>query len=86
MIQAINTIFTHDGRSYHLQAEDQGSEAAFFEVRVYDSGAVLWMKRLSYAKLLADEPSKTELERALRQEMEKTLRTLQAAIAKGKLP
>ena len=45
MITGINTIFEHDGRKLHLQAEDLGDEATAFEVRVYDEGSVVWQKR-----------------------------------------
>ena len=38
------------GREYHIQAEDLGVEQAVFEVRVYDGGAVLWHKRVPYAR------------------------------------
>ena len=85
MIIGINKVFTHEGTEYHLQAEDLGQEAAVFEVRVYDHGTVVWQKRLSYADLKAQELPKQEYDQALRAQMEKTLFTVEAAIAKGKI-
>ena len=76
MIIGINTIFEHDGRKFHLQAEDLGEETGSFEVRVYDEGSVVWQKRMPYEDL--DD-------QALRAKMEKTLLTVEAAIAKGKI-
>ncbi len=85
MITGINTIFEHGGKKYHLQAEDLGRDAVAYEVRVYDEGSVVWMKRLPYGELEAREQPKAEFEQALRATMEKTLLTVQAAIAKGKI-
>ena len=85
MIVGVNRVFEHEGRSYHLQAEDLGVEQAAFEARVYDGGTILWKKRVAYAELLAQQLPKLEQDDALRALMEKTLHTVQAAIAKGKL-
>ena len=85
MITGINTIFEHDGRKFHLQAEDLGEEATAFEVRVYDEGSVVWQKRLPYDDLDAQELPKPERDKALREKMEKTLLTVSAAISKGKI-
>ncbi len=85
MIIGINTIFEHDGRKLHLQAEDLGGEATAFEVRVYDEGSVVWQKRLSYDDIEARQLPKAERDKALREKMEKTLLTVEAAIAKGKI-
>jgi len=85
MIVGVNRVYEHDGRQFHLQAEDLGLEQACFEVRVYDGGTVLWRKRVPYADVLAQKLPKLEQEESLRSLMEKTLHTVQAAIAKGKL-
>ena len=85
MIVAINRVHEHDGRQYHLQAEDLGEPQAAFEVRVFDSGSVVWHKRVPYADLLAQKLPRLEQDDALRSLMEKTLHTVQAAITKGKL-
>lgn len=85
MITGSNTIFVHEGREFHLQAEDLGEEAKVFEVRVYDKGTVLWQKRVSYEEILAQGLSRQELEQTLRAKMEKTMLTVEAAIAKGKI-
>ena len=85
MIVGVNRVYEHDGREFHLQAEDLGLEEACFEVRVYDGGTVLWRKRVPYADVLAQKLPKLEQEEILRVLMEKTLHTVQAAIAKGKL-
>lgn len=85
MIVGVNRVYEHDGREFHLQAEDLGVDEACFEVRVYDGGTVLWRKRVPYADVLAQKLPKLEQEESLRALMEKTLHTVQAAIAKGKL-
>jgi len=85
MIVGVNRVYEHEGRAFHLQAEDLGVEQACFEVRVYDGGTVLWHKRVPYAEVLAQHLPKLEQEESLRALMEKTLHTVQAAIAKGKL-
>ena len=85
MITGINTVYERGGKKYHLQAEDLGAEAKVFEVRIYDQGSVLWQKRVGYEDLLEQGLDKPGQEQALRSKMEKTLRTVEAAIAKGKL-
>ena len=72
-------------REYHIQAEDLGLEQACFEVRVYDGGTVLWRKKLPYAEILQKNLPRLEQDESLRVLMEKTMQTVQAAIAKGKL-
>ena len=85
MITGSNTIFEHGGKSYHLQAEDLGEEAKLFEVRVYVGGTVLWQKRVSYEEIWDQGLEKGPLQTAVRTKMEKTLLTVEAAIAKGKI-
>jgi len=52
------------------------------EVRVYDKGAVLFVKRLPYAEAIAGAPTRED---AIRAFMEKTIQTISAAIVKGKI-
>jgi hypothetical protein len=85
VIGGVNRVYEHAGREYHIQAEDLGVEQAVFEVRVYDGGAVLWRKRLPYAEILEKKLPKADQDDELRVLMDKTLHTVQAAIAKGKL-
>jgi len=85
VIVAVNRVFPHDGKDYHLQAEDLGLQQACFEARVYDGGTILWHKKVSYADVVARNLPRIEQDEALRLLMEKTLHTVQAAIVKGKL-
>ena len=85
MIVAVNRVFPHEGKDYHLQAEDLGLQQACFEARVYDGGTILWHKKVSYADVVARNLPRIEQDEALRLLMEKTLHTVQAAIVKGKL-
>jgi hypothetical protein len=85
VVSALNRVFAHGGKEYHLQAEDLGSEQGAFEMRVFEGGAVVWRKRVPYAEVLAQRLAKAEEEDAIRGLMDKTLHTVQAAIAKGKL-
>lgn len=81
----VNKVFEHGGRRYEIQAEDLGAAQACFEVRVYEQGTVLWRKKVPYADLLQRGLPKLEQEEGLRSLMDKTVQTVQAAIAKGKL-
>jgi hypothetical protein len=85
VIVGVNRVYEHEGRQFHIQAEDLGVEQACFEVRVYDGGTVLWRKRLPYSEILEKRLPKLEQDESLRALMEKTMHTVQAAIAKGKL-
>lgn len=85
IITGINRIYEHDGRRFHVQCEDLGSDVAAYEIRVYDGGSVLWLKRISYSDLVEQKLDQEEHERTLRVSMEKTIQTVQAAIAKGKI-
>lgn len=85
MVPGSNSVFEHEGKTFHLQAEDLGQEAKVFEVRVYEGGTVLWQKRMGYDDLLEQDLAKPALDQALRAKMDKTLLTVRAAIAKGKL-
>lgn len=85
MIVGINKVYEHGGREFHVQAEDLGIEQACFEVRVYEKGTVLWRKQIKYDDLLLKNLPKLEQDEALRGLMDKTVQTVQAAIAKGKL-
>ena len=85
MIGGVNRVYEHGGREYHIQAEDLGAEQGMFEIRVYDGGAVLWHKRLPYTEILEKKLPKLEQDEELRALMDKTMHTVQAAIAKGKL-
>lgn len=84
-IIGINKIFEHGGKKLHIQTEDLGDETAAFEVRVYDGGSVLFLKRIPYAELKEQQLPKHEHEQALRTLMERTTQTVQAAIVKGKI-
>lgn len=54
-------------------------------MRVYVEGAVLWRKKVPYAEIVQKQLPKAEQDEALNAFMEKTIFTVQAAIAKGKL-
>jgi hypothetical protein len=85
MIVGANRVFEHEGKVYHIQIEDLGTEQAAMEARVYDGGTVLWRRRVPYGDLLARGLDRLAQEDELRVLMDKTLHTVQAAIAKGKL-
>ena len=82
MVTGSNRVFEHAGREFHIQVEDLASTPDTIEVRVYDKGAVLFVKRISYADAVAGAESR---ENAIRAFMEKTTQTISAAIAKGKI-
>jgi hypothetical protein len=81
MVTGSNRVFEHAGREFHIQVEDLTSGDTV-EVRVYDKGAVLFVKRVPYAEAIAGAPSRND---AIRAFMEKTIQTVSAAIIKGKI-
>jgi hypothetical protein len=85
MIIGANRIVQHEGHAYHVQCEDLGVESANFEVRVYENGTVLWLKRVPYRAVLIKNLPKADQDEELRSLMEKTIHTVGAAIVKGKL-
>jgi hypothetical protein len=82
MVTGSNRVFEHAGREFHIQVEDLASTADTLEVRVYDKGAVLFVKRMSYAEAVNGADTREDAVRAF---MEKTIQTVTAAIAKGKI-
>jgi hypothetical protein len=86
MIVGLNRIFEHEGRTFHIQVEDLGEEQGSFEVRVHSGGGIVWQKKMSYAETLARGLPKAERDEAVSTAMEKALHTVEAAIARGKLP
>ena len=85
MVPGINRVVSHEGHEYHVQVEDLGVEQAALEARVFEKGTVLWRRKVGYADILAQKLARLQQDDALRALMEKTLQTVQAAIAKGKL-
>lgn len=81
MVTGTNRVYEHAGREFHIQIEDL-SQGDTVEVRVYDKGAVLFVKRVPYGEAIAGAPERDD---AIRAFMEKTIQTVSAAIAKGKI-
>ena len=86
MIVGLNRIVAHEGREFHVQVEDLGEGHASFQVRVHSGGGIVWQKEMSYAEILARGLPKAEQDEAVSSAMEKALHTVEAAIARGKLP
>lgn len=86
MITGSNTVFPHEGNEYHIQAEDLGMGAKAFEIRVYEGGTVHFQKRISYEDLVEQDLAKPAFETAVKTKMDKMIHTVEAAIAKGKIP
>lgn len=81
MITGSNRVFEHGGREFHIQVEDLATGETL-EVRVYDKGAVLFVKRVPYAEAIAGAAVRED---AIRTFMEKAIQTVSAAIVKGKI-
>jgi len=86
MIVGLNRAVEHEGRRFHVQVEDLGEAHACYEVRLHEGGGILWRKQFEYRDVLARGLPKGEQDDAVRESMEKTLHTVVAAIARGKLP
>ena len=86
MIVGLNRAVEHEGRQFHVQVEDLGEGHGCFEVRLHEGGGILWRKQVDYRDVLGRGLPKEEQDEAVRASMEKTLHTVLAAIARGKLP
>jgi hypothetical protein len=86
VIVGLNHIVEHEGREFHIQVEDLGEEQASFDVRVHSGGGIVWQKKMGYAEILAKGLPKAEQDEAVGGAMEKAMHTVEAAIARGKLP
>ncbi|HKN48236.1 MAG TPA: hypothetical protein VJ144_09715 [Candidatus Polarisedimenticolia bacterium] len=53
MVTGFNTDVKHQGRVYHVQTEDKGSDNPVIETLIYLGGEILAARRSSYADLLA---------------------------------
>jgi hypothetical protein len=86
MIVGLNRAVEREGRRFHVQVEDLGEAHGCFEVRLHEAGGILWRKQVDYRDILGRGLPKDEQDDAVRASMEKTLHTVIAAIARGKLP
>jgi hypothetical protein len=85
LLPGINRVVEQEGSRYLVECEDRGTSEGAFEVRVVRDGSQLWSRRFPYQDLLERELPETELEHELAGRAEKTIQTVQAAIARGKL-
>jgi hypothetical protein len=86
VIVGLNRAVEREGRQFHVQVEDLGEARACFEVRLHEGGGIVWRKQVDYRDVLGRGLPKAEQDDAVRATMEKTLHTVIAAIARGKLP
>jgi hypothetical protein len=86
MIVGMNRAVEHEGRQFLVQVEDLGEAHACFAVRLHEGGCIRWSKQVDYREILGRGLPKDEQDDAVREIMEKTLHTVVAAIARGKLP
>ena len=52
MVTGFNTDVLYDGRTYHVQTEDNGQENPYFESLIYVGGTIIASKRTSYGEQL----------------------------------
>jgi len=86
MIVGLNRAVEREGRHFLVQVEDLGEAHGCFEVRLHEGGGILWRKQVDYREILGRGLPKDEQDEAVCASMEKTLHTVVAAIARGKLP
>lgn len=84
MIVGTNTPVPHEGVEYHIQIEDIDTTHEL-DARVYLGGRVLFQKRQSYADRIAGIADPRLQSIAIREELEKLLGLLKAAILKGRI-
>lgn len=85
LLPGINRVVEHEGARYLVECEDRGTGEGAFEVRVIREGSQLWSRRFPYQDLLERELPESELEHELAGRVEKTIQTVHAAIARGKI-
>jgi hypothetical protein len=61
MVTGFNTDVQHDGKTYHVQTEDKGTNNPIIETLIYVGGEILAARRTSYADLLAQGVSEKEI-------------------------
>ena len=54
MVTGFNTDVQHDGKVFHVQTEDKGTDNPIIETLVYRGGEILAARRSSYADLVRD--------------------------------
>lgn len=78
MLSGFNTEFTHNGRIYHVQTEDNGVSNPLIVTLLYLKGAILASKRTSYQHLLGKKGFQGELMEAMRSQHQKVTREVLA--------
>jgi hypothetical protein len=61
MVTGFNTDVEHQGRIYHVQTEDRGTQNPIIETLIYMGGEILAARRSSYADLLPKGISEKEI-------------------------
>lgn len=61
MVTGFNTDVQHDGKVYHVQTEDKGTNNPIIETLIYVGGEILAARRTSYADLLAKGLNEKEI-------------------------
>ncbi|MFC2159041.1 hypothetical protein ACFLT9_14520 [Acidobacteriota bacterium] len=77
----INTDLIHDGKTFHIQTQDNGSSSHCIESLIYREGRVLTTRKSDYTPLL----NSPDLENIVRQLLEEQHRGILAEISKGEL-
>ena len=85
MIPGRNVDLEHEGRKFQIQVEDLGEEAQCLEVRLTEGGSILWQKQVPYPDRLQNLDEGTHY-RELAAQVDRTVRTVRAALLRGKLP
>lgn len=81
MITGFNTDVTHEGRVYHVQTEDRGTENPCLESLVYVGGTIIAKKRTSYK----DELGKGATEDMIASRLKRQHQVIIAAIKAGRI-
>lgn len=65
MVTGFNTDVEHQGRVFHVQTEDRGTENPIIETLIYMGGEILASRRSSYADLMKKGISEKEIARRI---------------------
>ena len=86
MIVGLNRAVEHEGRHFHVQVEDLGAPQRVLRGPAARGGGIVWRKQVDYREILGRGLPRDGQDDAVLATMEKTLHTVVAAIARGKLP
>jgi hypothetical protein len=76
MLPGYNTDVQHDGKTYHVQTEDNGESNPTIVTLVYQGGAILNRRKSDYRHLLGVPDYREEVRSLMREQHRQTIKAL----------